>query len=111
MFSIRAVTKLTVCTQWSHKILGVIESARADFERGKIKDGIVFFDRSFLSPAAYARGSPVEDMMFKIMREVRERNSSSVLLCRSDPYASMKSVSGRLFDARPKEKEVRILCL
>jgi len=100
-------TSATMTLKWSSRLMSHLEEVNRLHAQGKIKGSVAFFDRSFLTPAVYARGLPVADFMMQIMQEVRELYSTVTVLCEAEEYAMMKQIAGRMYDASPPEKEVR----
>ena len=100
-------TSALLTLKWSSALLLHMERAADEHRAGKIKGGVVFFDRSFLTPAVYARGLPVADFMQQIMEEVRGAYAVVTVLCEAEAYATQVRVQGRLFDSAPDEKDVR----
>jgi len=94
--------------EWAGGMLSAIDDARERSRAGLVRDNVVFFGRSLLSPAVYARGLPCAVYYRQVMQEVRQAHSSSMVLCRSEGYAVTQRMSGRLFDAKPAEREVRL---
>eukprot|EP00277_Geminigera_cryophila_P023886 CAMPEP_0179472012 /NCGR_PEP_ID=MMETSP0799-20121207/52131_1 /TAXON_ID=46947 /ORGANISM="Geminigera cryophila, Strain CCMP2564" /LENGTH=324 /DNA_ID=CAMNT_0021279975 /DNA_START=99 /DNA_END=1073 /DNA_ORIENTATION=+ len=100
-------TSALLTLKWSSKLLEHMEKAQDAHAKGLIKDDLVFFDRSFLTPAIYARGLPVADFMNQVMDEARASYPIVTVMCEADPYATKLRVGGRLFDSKADEKAVR----
>ncbi len=99
---------LVMQTKWIADLIAGLQRHAAAYERDAscIKHGVVFFDRSPLTPAIYASRDPNLDAHCKtyllhLSLQIFSAFRSTLLLCAADPYAVALRRSHRLMQVHP----------